>query len=276
MNDDKTSLLLQEREDWERNAEFYLREVKSPLYALLHSKKVATYGLDQERQGLRVLDLGGGTGYFSVQLANWGHIPITLDLAINMLRLGQTAYALPSPVQAAVPPLPFRDASFDAVVSNGVLHHFKAQGTLTDTIREIYRVLKPDGLVLIYDRNGAFLGRHLHHLVISVRKCIERHRRIAGSASANEPDFNDADIACILQEGFRIERRRYVSTLFTFLAIVIANSLEYAGYPVWANQLRRWFAPFLKWTESVLDLKSLTVEQCLRLRKRTLAAGREI
>lgn len=256
----------QELEDWERNAEFYLREPRSPLFGLLHGAKRRAYALGGQPR-LVVLDLGGGTGYFSRELAAQGHVAVTLDFSARMLRLGREAYGLPLAIECAVPPLPFADASLDAVVANGVLHHCKAQDTLAATVGEIHRVLKPGGLLLVYDRNGAFLGRHLHHFVLGVKRSLERRRRFGASSSGAEPDFNDADLRTLTDAGFAIERRRYVSTLYTFSAIVATNCVEYAGLPRLAQALR-WLAwPLAAVAERVLAFKAVTVEQCLRLRK---------
>mgnify|MGYP000185723810 FL=1 len=256
----------QELEDWERNAEFYLREPRSPLFGLLHAGKRRAYALGGEPR-LLVLDLGGGTGYFSRELVRQGHVAATLDFSARMLRLGRKAYGLPLAIECAVPPLPFADASLDAVVANGVLHHCKAQDALAATVAEIHRVLRPGGLLLVYDRNGAFLGRHLHHFVLGVKRSLERRRRFGASSSGAEPDFNDADVRTLTDAGFAIERRRYVSTLWTFSAIVATNCVEYAGLPRLAQALR-WLAwPLAAVTERVLAFKAVTVEQCLRLRR---------
>lgn len=257
-----------ELDDWERNADFYLREPRSPLFRLLTSAKWRTYRLDREPAPMLILDLGAGTGYFSRLLLDCGHVPIAMDFSANMLRLGGGAYELPWLLQAAAPPLPFRDECLDAVVANGLLHHCKAQGALAETVGEVHRVLKPGGLFLLYDRNGAFLGRHLHHFVMRVKQALERRRRFTSSSATSEPDFNDSDLHRVLDAGFAIERRRYVSSLATFAAIVATNTVEYLGLPRLAAVLRYAAWPFAALAERALPLKALTVEQCVRLRKR--------
>ena len=65
-------------------------------------------------------------------------------------------YGLHPDVQEAdAEALPFSDASFDMVYSNGVLHHVP---DIAKAIREVFRVLKPGGIVylLLYHRNSIF------------------------------------------------------------------------------------------------------------------------
>ncbi|XP_020835275.1 putative tRNA methyltransferase 9B [Phascolarctos cinereus] len=46
--------------------------------------------------------------------------------------------------------LPFRDRSFDAIISIGVIHHFSTAQRRTRAIQEMARVLAPGGQVMIY------------------------------------------------------------------------------------------------------------------------------
>jgi SAM-dependent methyltransferase len=50
--------------------------------------------------------------------------------------------------------LPFEDGAFDAVVSNSTLDHFPSQTEITASLREINRVLRPGGALLVTLDNG--------------------------------------------------------------------------------------------------------------------------
>ena len=103
---------------------------------------------------LRVLDCGCGPGFFSVLLAKAGHVVTGIDGSAGMLaharenadRLGVT----PELVSGDFGALPFSDATFDLVVSRNVTHiireHLRVYG-------EWLRVLKPGGVLLIFDAN---------------------------------------------------------------------------------------------------------------------------
>lgn len=46
--------------------------------------------------------------------------------------------------------LPFEDNSADAIMSIAVIHHFSTQERRVQALRELFRVLKPNGKILIY------------------------------------------------------------------------------------------------------------------------------
>jgi SAM-dependent methyltransferase len=50
---------------------------------------------------------------------------------------------------ASVLALPFRDGSFDAIVSNSTLDHFRSHATIVDAVRELARLLRAGGKLVI-------------------------------------------------------------------------------------------------------------------------------
>ena len=93
------------------------------------------------KPGMRVLELGGGTGYQASILASWGCAVTSIDLADR-----HRPYKLFHPVQDYDGrTIPAPDASFDIVFSSNVLEHIP---TLPVTFGEIRRVLKPGGLAI--------------------------------------------------------------------------------------------------------------------------------
>lgn len=109
--------------------------------------------------GKQVLEIGpGGGGHsalFKLKGADVTAVDITAERATGTaIKLAM----LPGPTshvyQADAENLPFADASFDVVYSNGVLHHSED----TDKcIAEVHRVLKPGGIavIMLYSRHSA-------------------------------------------------------------------------------------------------------------------------
>jgi ubiquinone/menaquinone biosynthesis C-methylase UbiE len=98
----------------------------------------------------RALEIGAGTGYFSLNLLEAGLIEraTATDISPGMLRsLERNAKELGvkvSTAQAEAEELPFEDASFDLVFGHAVLHHIP---DLERAFSEFHRVLRPGGLL---------------------------------------------------------------------------------------------------------------------------------
>jgi ubiquinone/menaquinone biosynthesis C-methylase UbiE len=97
------------------------------------------------------LEIGSGTGYFSLNLVQLGVIErlTATDISPGMLaRLAATAEALGvenvSTVTTEAEELPFEDESFDLVFGHAVLHHIP---DLDKAFAEFRRVLRPGGMI---------------------------------------------------------------------------------------------------------------------------------
>ena len=106
------------------------------------------------RRDTPVLDIGAGTGVVALGLTELGHRVVAADLSRGMLR-----QALPRlgglAVQGDARCLPFRDASFEQAYSVWLLHHV---GDIRAALREVARVLRPDGRYLVVPAGADPLG----------------------------------------------------------------------------------------------------------------------
>jgi ubiquinone/menaquinone biosynthesis C-methylase UbiE len=117
------------------------------------------YYVMRPRPGERVLEIGPGTGYYTLDLAEWvgteGRIEI-FDLQQEFLdhtmrRAAERGLENVVPTQGDATALPYEDASMDAVVLNAVLGEIPEP---TAALREIRRVLKPGGRLLVGELFG--------------------------------------------------------------------------------------------------------------------------
>ncbi|AUN02356.1 class I SAM-dependent methyltransferase [Clostridium botulinum] len=98
-------------------------------------------------------DLGCGTGFVSLAVANEASIVFSIDNSINMLKeLSASAskkdYKNIYPIKSSLDNLAIFDESLNVVFINMALHHIK---NAQKAIAEMYRVLKKDGVVVISD-----------------------------------------------------------------------------------------------------------------------------
>jgi ubiquinone/menaquinone biosynthesis C-methylase UbiE len=109
--------------------------------------------------GERLLEIGVGTGYYSLELAEWigpeGRLDL-FDLQREFLdhtiaAAGERGLANLVPTQGDATALPFERASFDAVVLTAVLGEIPDRVT---ALAEIRRVLKPQGRLVVGELFG--------------------------------------------------------------------------------------------------------------------------
>jgi len=109
--------------------------------------------------GERLLEIGPGTGYYTLDMAEWvgpeGTVEI-FDLQQEFLdhtgrRAAEHGLANVVPTQGDATALPFDEDSIDAVVLTAVLGEIPDQGA---ALREIHRVLKPGGRLVVGELFG--------------------------------------------------------------------------------------------------------------------------
>jgi len=116
---------------------------------------------EQVPRGAAILEVGCGTGQMTNFLGmGWGRTVIGADLCMNSLGLAngfRNRFSINNAhfVQMNLFRPAFREASFDVVLSNGVLHH---TSDCAGAFRSIARLVKPGGFIIVGLYN--WLGRY--------------------------------------------------------------------------------------------------------------------
>ena len=118
--------------------------------------------LPKDLKPCRVLDVAAGTGIVALHLARQGHEVSATDISEPMVRLGdQKARSMCLKVGFSVGnarELPYPDASFDLLVSTMFLYLDWTQEDRLVFMKEMHRVLKPNGLLLLEIMNPFWSG----------------------------------------------------------------------------------------------------------------------
>jgi ubiquinone/menaquinone biosynthesis C-methylase UbiE len=130
----------------------------------------------------KVLDAGTGTARIPIlicqQRPDWQIAAI--DLALSMLEVGQRNVEqanLQGQIRLELvdaKQMPYPDEFFDAVISNSLLHH------LSDPLpflRELKRVLKPNGAILIRDLLRPVTEEMMNQMVEAIGAEYDRHQK---------------------------------------------------------------------------------------------------
>jgi SAM-dependent methyltransferase len=135
-----------------------------------------------------VLDVGCGQGIDVARFARGGARATGIDLTPRHVELA-TAHLAAMELEATIlrgdaEALPFEDASFDLVSSNGVLHHTPG---FELALREIHRVLRPGGEAQIVVYNRSSLHYWFNQVLFSgvIQRGLIEERGMAGVLSRN-------------------------------------------------------------------------------------------
>ncbi len=98
-----------------------------------------------ENTGIRVLDAGCGTGFFSARWKQQGKQVIALDLAAGMLNHAKGQQVADYYLQGDIEHLGLAESSVDVCFSNLAVQWC---GDFPSALREFYRVTRPGGLIV--------------------------------------------------------------------------------------------------------------------------------
>lgn len=171
-------LLLSEKGDTEE-ANSYIN-LKN--YRFVRKSLLAYLG---EINGRTVLDVGCGTGHFSQFLAGNNRI-VGIDISFEMVRNAMVRGL--SVAQSSGKKLPLAAGIFDLVIANNVIQSFREA---RDFIRELVRVVRPGGRILVSATNGQNLSlaffrlaerKKYRHLGVYSADRLRREFHAAGAA----------------------------------------------------------------------------------------------
>jgi tRNA (uracil-5-)-methyltransferase TRM9 len=91
-----------------------------------------------------ILDIGSGNGR-NTRYNN--HIIYGLDISFEQLKMNKSINK--SDIQGTMTKIPFRDNTFDAILSIASFHHLNSVSEREECLKEMKRVLQPSGKVLL-------------------------------------------------------------------------------------------------------------------------------
>jgi SAM-dependent methyltransferase len=148
----------------------------------------ALAGVPAER-GPRLLDLPCGYGRFTGRLLERSGEVTTSDLSIEMIRRTRERLGAPGAAANATRGLPFRNGSFDAVVSIRFFHHLHAPEARAVVLSEFARTTSGWAIVSFYRESGLhaaqrklrrFFGKSRTNIKMLEKGVFEREASAAG------------------------------------------------------------------------------------------------
>jgi SAM-dependent methyltransferase len=217
-----------------------------------------------------LLDYGCGKGGFARDVAKTYGVPVhACDVAPELIdelerRHGDTVHFFAVSEQ---PELPFADGTISTVTCCDVIEHIPA-GSRPDVLRELHRVLRDDGRLVVTvpskgplgwldPENFKFRFPRLHRAIyVRLRGRAEYERNYGGdgrfgnfSAGASRHEhFSHAELAHLLGgAGFLIEEVRYARVIYPFIRIALWAAENLRGRVWGASRLTAWLWRAYSW-----------------------------
>jgi ubiquinone/menaquinone biosynthesis C-methylase UbiE len=192
----------------------------------------------------RSLEIGAGTGYFTLNLLGAGLIgeAVATDISERMLdELSRSAARLGHEVRAVrceAAELPFDDDSFDLVFGHAILHHLP---DLDVAFGEFRRVLRPGGALVFCGEPSRYGDRLAALPKRAARTAAPLWRRVVGAGPRLEPQSPDARAEHRLEHvvdvhAFTPGELRELARRAGFDSVRVAGEELVAGWFGWANR----------------------------------------
>jgi ubiquinone/menaquinone biosynthesis C-methylase UbiE len=179
-------------------------------------------------RGGRVLDAGCGRSLFTEIRPAWPFTIVAADVDFDLLSARKAEFPAPRWTVTGACPLPYRDASFDALFAGELIEHL---GDPRAALAEFGRVLKPGGGILILTTPNR---KRLANVA-------DRSERPYSPDHLSELSFDEAR-NLLIQEGFEVLRATgvYIELLLNWLSpLPKLDRLQRRWNKRWATPLMR-------------------------------------
>lgn len=163
----------------------------------------------------KILDLGCGNGFVSQLFPNFDIVGV--DISDGMLANNPYKW-----VKGSAEAIPFQDSHFDFVIARSLLHHLDKPEV---GLKEIYRVLKQGGKLVIWDPNHNALYETVRHIFQHTDRFSHLHH-----------SFNDKELFKMIEDcGLKITEKKYIG-YFGYPLLAFPDIINF-HVPIWLGKI---------------------------------------
>ncbi len=130
------------------------------------------------REQARGVDLGCGTGWHVQRLRDKGFMAFGIDNSTVQLHQAQTKRVSHRPGEndcwclGDIQHLPYATESMDFAFAINAIHHLESRQAQRETVQEIHRILKPDGLFFLHEinTNNLVMSTYMNYIFPRLRR----------------------------------------------------------------------------------------------------------
>jgi uncharacterized protein (TIRG00374 family) len=146
IGDRKKASINYETEFADEAREYYVEKKAQYIEESLHADQPAV-------EKSLVLDIGCGPGWYLPLIGDSRSIVIGIDSSISQLRLARKNVPNSTLLSGDICDFPLKCDQFDVAYAINVFHHLPSAEAQRQAFEEIYRILKPDGVLMLHEMN---------------------------------------------------------------------------------------------------------------------------
>lgn len=146
---------------WDNRAKTYtkvnqeeLAGIQRNTWKVLLEEQIQTAFYNKERSQIRILDIGAGPGFLSIVLAELGYTVTAADYSVEMIteakKNAESCGVYIDFFRENAMDLDFEDGFYDVIISRNLIWNLEDP---KKAYQEWLRVLKPSGMLLVFDAN---------------------------------------------------------------------------------------------------------------------------
>lgn len=184
---------------------------------------------------VKIIDVGCGTGWHTKILSEKGYRVFGIDLSEKQISKAKHNNPLGTFMVGDILSLPFNDNAFDISYTINTLHHLASQKEQRSALRELARVTKKDGLIIVHEMNtnNPIIRFYLNNIFPKLRSIDEGHEHWIPPEAWNKLDK------------LKLQKTEYYTFIPDFAPRLLLSTFKFIQAVLERTSIRSWSAHYM-------------------------------